>query len=177
MLWCRAAETRRIRVAVLVALLRYTTAAVAEGFGMTYSFKGRGILWEEGRGPVIWWPINWFWFLVTNFQEERRQAAEERAAALDTAKTEAAPAKADEPAAAAVDPAPPAETVAETIVVEPAVSETVEAVAETTVVTVVAVAEPAIKEALAAEPAAPAGPAETAPAAEPEASEPAEKKA
>jgi hypothetical protein len=96
---------------------------------MGYSFKGRGILWHSETGPVKWWPINWFWMFVVNFEQERHRKLEEAAEAAKAADANAAAAKAadakpgeakpgevepvgtkPEPAAS-VAPEPPVETV------------------------------------------------------------------
>ncbi|ALK08615.1 hypothetical protein [Blastochloris viridis] len=72
---------------------------------MTYSFKGRGILWHSQTGPVKWWPINWFWLFVVNFEQQRQakreEAAEAAAAKAADAKGIAAEAEAAKPAEAA----------------------------------------------------------------------------
>jgi hypothetical protein len=44
-----------------------------------YYFKGRGFLWHDTKGPVLWWPPNWFWFAVFEFKRWRAERAAERA--------------------------------------------------------------------------------------------------
>ncbi|NJO53585.1 MAG: hypothetical protein HC829_00965 [Bacteroidales bacterium] len=131
---------------------------------MTYRFKGKGILWEEGKGPVVWWPINWFWFLVTNFEEERRQKREEAAEASAAVQKDADSAKAEEPAAAQAEApaAPPVETAVET----PASED--ERVREAALAASAVAADPVVEVAGApAEPAADVAAADPAPGTEP----------
>jgi hypothetical protein len=73
---------------------------------MGYSFKGRGILWHSETGPVKWWPINWFWMFVVNFEQERRRKLEEAAEAAEAKAAEAKAAEAKPAAAPPVEPEP-----------------------------------------------------------------------
>ncbi|MBK5962059.1 hypothetical protein CCR97_28255 [Rhodoplanes elegans] len=45
-----------------------------------YYFKGRGFLWHDQKGPVLWWPPNWFWFGVFEFKRMREDKKAEKAA-------------------------------------------------------------------------------------------------
>ena len=40
-----------------------------------YYFKGRGFLWHDRKGPVLWWPPNWVWFGIFEFQRWREDRA------------------------------------------------------------------------------------------------------
>lgn len=44
-----------------------------------YYFKGRGFLWHDTKGPVLWWPLNWAWFGLFEFKRWREDRAAERA--------------------------------------------------------------------------------------------------
>ena len=45
-----------------------------------YYFKGRGFLWHDTKGPVVWWPLNWIWFGLFEMKRLRDDRREERAA-------------------------------------------------------------------------------------------------
>ncbi|MDQ0358569.1 hypothetical protein J2S22_005523 [Rhodoplanes tepidamans] len=45
-----------------------------------YYFKGRGFLWHDSKGPVLWWPLNWVWFGVFELKRWREDKKAERAA-------------------------------------------------------------------------------------------------
>ncbi|NVO17422.1 MAG: hypothetical protein HXX10_25625 [Rhodoplanes sp.] len=44
-----------------------------------YYFKGRGFLWHDTKGPVLWWPLNWVWFALFELKRWREDKAAERA--------------------------------------------------------------------------------------------------
>ncbi|RAI40560.1 hypothetical protein [Rhodoplanes roseus] len=54
-----------------------------------YYFKGRGFLWHETKGPVLWWPVNWVWFALFELKrmrdDRRAERAERRAAKREAA--------------------------------------------------------------------------------------------
>jgi hypothetical protein len=44
-----------------------------------YYFKGRGFLWHDTKGPVLWWPLNWVWFGLFELKRWREDKRAERA--------------------------------------------------------------------------------------------------